>query len=213
LKLNRTVLREQIKEELIARLLSGEYAPGERLVETQLAREFGTSQAPVREALRELELLRFVESEPFRGARVREVTLEELLEIYPVRAALEELAARLAAARLGGAIGAFEKEFEAMKEAAGAGDLHELVRHDVSFHRLIVESSGNRTLKEVWDSLRIGARTIITVVKTDIDLHELAEMHRPLLDALEEKDPEKAGAALRWHFTAFEKMMKGARPE
>ncbi|MBX6762491.1 MAG: GntR family transcriptional regulator [Rubrobacteraceae bacterium] len=213
MKLNRTVLREQIKEELIARLLSGEYAPGERLVETQLAREFGTSQAPVREALRELELLRFVESEPFRGARVREVTLEELLEIYPVRAALEELAARLAAARLGGAIGAFEKEFEAMKEAAGAGDLHELVRHDVSFHRLIVESSGNRTLKEVWDSLRIGARTIITVVKTDIDLHELAEMHRPLLDALEEKDPEKAGAALRWHFTAFEKMMKGARPE
>ncbi|WP_273845585.1 GntR family transcriptional regulator [Rubrobacter calidifluminis] len=213
MKLNRTVLREQIKEELIARLLSGEYAPGERLVETQLAREFGTSQAPVREALRELELLRFVESEPFRGARVREVTLEELLEIYPVRAAMEELAARLAAARLGGAIGAFEKEFEAMKEAAGAGDLHELVRHDVSFHRLIVESSGNRTLKEVWDSLRIGARTIITVVKTDIDLHELAEMHRPLLDALEEKDPEKAGAALRWHFTAFEKMMKGARPE
>lgn len=213
MKLNRTVLREQIKEELIARLLSGEYAPGERLVETQLAREFGTSQAPVREALRELELLRFVESEPFRGARVREVTLEELLEIYPVRAALEELAARLAAARLGGAIGAFEKEFEAMKEAAGAGDLHELVRHDVSFHRLIVESSGNRTLKEVWDSLRIGARTIITVVKTDIDLHELAEMHRPLLNALEEKDPEKAGAALRWHFTAFEKMMKGARPE
>jgi DNA-binding GntR family transcriptional regulator len=213
LKLNRTVLREQIKEELIERLLSGEYAPGERLVETQLAREFGTSQAPVREALRELEHLRFVESEPFRGARVREVSLEELLEIYPVRAALEELAARLAAARLDGKVETFERELEAMREAAGVGDLHELVRHDVNFHRLIVESAGNQTLKEVWDSLRIGARTIITVVKTDIDLHELAEMHHPLLKALQERNPNKAEEALRWHFTAFEKMMKGARPE
>lgn len=63
----RTVLREQVKDVLLERILRGELEPGERLVETRLARELGTSQAPVREALRDLELMRLVESEPFRG--------------------------------------------------------------------------------------------------------------------------------------------------
>src|SRR5688572_24294756 len=93
----RTVLREQIKEILLERILRGELEPGERLVETRLARELGTSQAPVREALRDLQLLRLVESEPFRGARVRAVDDEHLLPVFPVRMALEELAAREAA--------------------------------------------------------------------------------------------------------------------
>src|SRR5262249_33739473 len=83
--ITRVPLREQVKELVLERILDGSYAPGERLVETRIAQELGTSQAPVREALRDLEVLRFVESEPFRGARVREVSEEELAEIYPVR--------------------------------------------------------------------------------------------------------------------------------
>src|SRR5207253_3458723 len=112
---SRVVLREQVKELILARILGGEYVPGERLVETRIAQELGTSQAPVREALRDLELLRFVESEPFRGARVREVSEEELIEIYPVRAAIEEVAAREAAVRLDGDVERLEAELEAMK--------------------------------------------------------------------------------------------------
>src|SRR4029079_9865394 len=79
---SRVVLREQVKELILERILSGEYRPGERLVETRIAQELGTSQAPVREALRDLEVLRFVESEPFRGSRVRSMSVEELVEIY-----------------------------------------------------------------------------------------------------------------------------------
>jgi DNA-binding GntR family transcriptional regulator len=90
----RTVLREQVKEILLERILRRELAPGERLVETRIAQELGTSQAPVREALRDLELLRLVESVPFRGARVRAVRDEDLLGVFPVRAVLEELAAQ-----------------------------------------------------------------------------------------------------------------------
>ena len=211
MSVSRVVLREQIKEILLERILEGIYAPGDRLVEMQLAREFGTSQAPVREALRELELLRFVESEPYRGTRVRTITLAELIEIYPVRAALEELAAREAAVRLDGEVGALEEQYEAMLRAADAGDLHEQVQHDVEFHRRIVEAAGNRTLLDVWRSLRIEARTVITVVKTDIDLHELAEMHRPILEAMAQRDPQRAGLAMRWHFESFAQMMKGAQ--
>src|SRR3954452_5840943 len=101
----RTVLREQVKDVLVQRILRGELQPGERLVETRIAQELGTSQAPVREALRDLELLRLVESEPFRSARVRAFGDAELVQIYPVRAALESLAAREACQRLGGGVG------------------------------------------------------------------------------------------------------------
>jgi DNA-binding GntR family transcriptional regulator len=70
--LRRTTLRDQIKDRIVERILNGTYGPGDRIVESQVATEFGTSQAPVREALRELEALRFVEARPHRGARVRE---------------------------------------------------------------------------------------------------------------------------------------------
>src|SRR5919198_2184926 len=101
----RSVLRDQIKDVIVERILDGVYGPGDRIVEIRVAEELGVSQAPVREALRELELLRLVVSEPFRGVRVRAVSADELREIYPVRAALEEVAARSATAALRGATG------------------------------------------------------------------------------------------------------------
>ena len=98
--LPRSVLADQVKERLLEEIISGRYRPDERIVETQVARELGTSQAPVREALRGLEALGVVEITPFRGARVRRATRRELLEAYVVRSALEELGARLAVPRL-----------------------------------------------------------------------------------------------------------------
>jgi DNA-binding GntR family transcriptional regulator len=195
----RTPLREQVKEVLLERILHGAYAPGDRLVETAIARELGTSQAPVREALRELEQLRLVESSPHKGARVRAVTAAELAEIYPVRAAIEEVAAREAAVRLDGDVAALEAELDAMREAAAAGDFHEQVRHDVEFHRLVVEAAGNRTLADVWRSLNIESRTLVTALSTGIDPNELVELHRPLLDALRARDVARSGAEARRH--------------
>ena len=207
----RTVLREQVKDLLLERILRGDLAQGERLVETRIAQELGTSQAPVREALRDLERLRLVESQPFRGARVRAVTGAEMAEIYPVRAALEEVAARETASRLDAETDArLEAEVQAMRRAAGAGDPHAQVEHDVEFHRLIVEASGNRTLLDVWTSLRVEARTVITVLATNIDPHEIVEMHVPVLTALADRDPERAAQARRRHFEHFgELLLKG----
>jgi DNA-binding GntR family transcriptional regulator len=208
LGLNRVVLREQVKEVLLARILDGVYAPGDRLVETQLAGELGVSQAPVREALRELEMLRFVVSEPFKGTRVRGVSREEVVEIYPVRAALEGLAARLAAQRLDGDVGPLRDLFEAMLGAAEDRNLHEQVALDVDFHRRIVEAAGNRALFETWASLRIEARTLITFLKADMDLLELAKTHRPVLEALADRDPARADASLRQHVEAFGELVR-----
>ena len=205
---NRVVLREQVKEVLLARILDGVYAPGDRLVEIQLAGELGVSQAPVREALRELETLRFVFSEPFKGTRVRGVSREEVVEIYPVRAALEGLAARLAAVGLRGEVDPLRDLFEAMLRAAEAGDLREQVALDVAFHRRIVEAAGNRTLLETWASLRIEARTLITFLKADIDLLDLAETHRPVLEALADRDPDRAETSLRRHVESFGELIR-----
>ena len=96
----RRVLREEIRERLIDDILSGRLTPGTRIVETRLAQELDVSQAPVREALRDLELFGFVTSSPFRGTQVREISPEDLLEIYPIRAALEAVGARAAATRI-----------------------------------------------------------------------------------------------------------------
>ena len=94
--ITRSVLSEQVKGRLLQAILDGRYPPGARIVETRVAKEFGTSQAPVREALRDLEALGVVETAPFKGARVRQPTTEELLEAFEVRAILEGHGAVLA---------------------------------------------------------------------------------------------------------------------
>ena len=209
----RTVLREQVKRLLLERILSGEYAPGERLVETRIAQELGLSQAPVREALRDLQLLRLVESEPFRGSWVREVRDDELAEVYPIRAALEEVAARAAAPAFAGDVGALEGEIHGM---ATAKTLSEQVEHDVRFHELIVEASGNKRLLELWKSLEVEARTAISAVRTGLEPSDAARLHQPILEALRAGDAEEAGRRIRDHVEEFGRMVaagRRARPE
>jgi DNA-binding GntR family transcriptional regulator len=208
----RTVLRDRVREILLERILRGEYRQGERLVETRIAQELGTSQAPVREALRELEQLRLVESEPYRGARVRAVATRELVEIYPVRAAIEEVAGRAAAVRLAGDVRVLARELDAMRAAAEEGDLREQAEHDVRFHRAIVEAAGNSILLDVWSSLRLESRTIITALAVDLDLRELAELHVPVLEALASGDPDRAGAELRRHVERFGELLIQTQP-
>jgi DNA-binding GntR family transcriptional regulator len=214
----RAVFREQIKDVLMQRIVDGQYEPGERIVELRIAEEFGVSQAPVREALRELESLRLVESEPFRGARVRAVRADEIAESYPVRAALEELAAKLAAERLAGAAAPLQAGIDAMRAAAVDGDLRAFVRHDVAFHRVFVEASGNLTLVEVWQSLHVDLRTRFTLIQRLEDLAEVAESHVPIMRALDAGDAERAGRVVREHIEGFgrwfaERGTESANPE
>src|SRR5262245_27683282 len=98
--LDRRVLREEIRDHLMPDILEGRLPPGERIIETRVAQQFDVSQAPVREALRDLEMFGFIDSSPFRGAVVRKMSPEELVQVYPIRAVLEGLAARDAAVRL-----------------------------------------------------------------------------------------------------------------
>ncbi|MGL6279059.1 MAG: GntR family transcriptional regulator [Gaiella sp.] len=205
---SRTVLREQVKTILLHRIVSGELAPGERLVETRIAQELGTSQAPVREALRDLELLRLVESEPFRGARVRAFDDRELIEIYPVRAALEDVAAHLAAERLHGDVAVLEAEVDAMRDAARRDDLKALSEHDVRFHRLVVEAAGIDVLTQCWQLLGVDGRIALTLYNTDVAPREAAELHAPILEAIRSGDGAAAGREARAHVEHFAELVR-----
>ena len=208
--LERTVMREQIKELIIQRILEGTYKPGERIVELQLANELGVSQAPVREALRDLEAMRFIETEPYKGSRVRDVSRDELAQSYPVRAVLEELAGQMATPRATVELfSQLDSEVQNMRKAARNKDQHSLLVHDARFHELIVEATGNTVLLDTWSGLRIEAFTLVSVVTSHLDLVAIANTHLPILEALRSGDAHLTGKVMREHITSFGDLLTG----
>ena len=103
-------LRSNIKDYIQQKIAEGAYRPGDRIVETQLARELNVSQAPVREAILELASIGLLEERPYSGSFVRRLTLSEIEDIFNVRAFVEEYAARRAAKR------ATEEQLEEMEQ-------------------------------------------------------------------------------------------------
>ena len=205
----RSNLREQIKDVILQRILDGEYPPGARLVETRIAQELGVSQAPVREALRDLEQLGCIVHEPFRGCSVRAFSAEELLEAFPVRAALEALAARLAAERM------TEDELlrladlvETMRAAADRGDAHDQSRANAQFHATIMRAARNATLERQWSFLEPFSRTYISVSQPGLDLRALSDRHIPILDALRARDGDAAAAAMHKHLMEAAELLR-----
>jgi DNA-binding GntR family transcriptional regulator len=196
----RSSLRERIKDLMLQRIVAGEYAPGERLVETRIAQELGVSQASVREALRDLEHIGCVSYEPYRGCSVRTFSIDELLEAFPVRAALESLAAQLAGDRMTPAeLAELGRLYKQMLAAARRGEAHDQSLADAAFHGAIVRGSRNATLARQWTYLEPYSRTYITLSRPGADLVELAEEHLPILDALRAGDGQRAGKAMHRH--------------
>ena len=193
----RVILRDQVRDVLLARVMSGEYPPGSRLVETRIAQELGVSQAPVREALRDLEQLGCVEYAPFRGSSVRALSVADLLDAFPVRSVLEALACRLAAERITDA--QLERLGALIEEMRAAGDPRAESAADSEFHATIVEAAGNATLARQWNQLLPHARTFISMTLPASTRGSVAERHVPILDALRRRDPEAAAAAMEEH--------------
>ena len=206
--ISRAVLSDTVKDRLLEAILDGRYPPGSRIIETKAAREFGTSQAPVREALRDLEALGVVEIAPFRGARVRRPSRAELLEAYVVRSELEALVVRLAVPRLtGDDVARLTTLLEEMHAKAETGDTVGEASADAAFHGYLVDVAGNGTLKRVWSLLEPYSRTYITLAVPGADRHRIAGLHAPVLDALQSGDTVRAQAAIRDHFETARTML------
>lgn len=196
----RSVLSDQVKDRLLEAILTGEYPPGSRIVETRVAREFGISQAPVREALRSLASLGLVEMRPHRGAWVRQPSREELIEAVHVRGILEAYAAEVAASRIDDkCVEKLEGLLQDMRDLAEEGDALAQAHKNAEFHETVVKAADNETLMRTWKLLEPFTQTYLTATAPGVDLGWLAGRHVEILDALRARDPEAASNATRKH--------------
>lgn len=198
--LKRTCMRDRIRNVLVERILDGTYPAGTQLKELVLAREFNVSQAPIREALRELEGSGLVHSERFRGTLVRGTDFEEILDSYELRATLETRALHLASPYHGALIAELQHCYTQMRAALAAEDPERYTDYAMRFHRRIMEGSGNRSFLNVWDSLLWDVRGRIVLhrfVETGRSFAPLLHMHETLLGRLAVQDPHGASEALR----------------
>lgn len=201
--IRRECMGDRVKQILLDRIHDGSYPPGMRLVELHIARELNTSQAPVREALHELEAARIVETEPYRGTRVRRVSDTEQREGYQVRAVLEELAAQLGVARLREQVRELRAEADASVAAAKAGDVAAYVHHNLSFHQMIVDAAENAVLTRTWESLGFSIGSHVRASSALGDLLPIAREHQEIADALAQGKGKVAGKLLRHHAEAL----------
>ena len=202
-KLTRESMSQQVRKILVERIMTGELAPGARLMELHIAAELQTSQAPVREALRELEALGLIVTEPYKGSRVREVTKKDIRDAYMVRAALEGLAGQLAAPQMKADTKKLEKLARDIQDAAQRKHIGDYVRHDIAFHRSIVEASQNKVLLRSWDALGFEVRMQLRLVTWSLDLFKVQEEHWPIIAALASGNGEFAGKLLQAHVRGF----------
>ncbi len=193
----RRCMRDDVRDILLRRILDGTYPPGERLVELGLAREFQVSQAPVREALRELEAMGLVHSERYCGTRVREINTRDLIESYQLRALIEEQSVVMAVALPTDFLDEMHLCMHSMTDAMHCGDTARYIAGVTQFHRLIVQQSGNHLFLQTWDNLNVAARAHMMALRMGEHLPKLLNNHQDILQALSSNRHELAAEQLR----------------
>lgn len=200
--LSRELLSDKAYAAIRASIVDGSFAPGEQIVESQVARQMQISQAPVRDALRKLSHEGLVTVVPRRGTFVTEISNEEAADARVVRQALESLAARLIAGHLDSD---FAKRLRGivneMRKAARKHDIAAFRIHDADFHRTIIEASGNVMLPKVWFLLEqsMYSLQVVSSPRNTDEYEAIAEVHESLIEVLEAGDPDVAAQAFVDH--------------
>lgn len=193
-------LWESVYNVLSSRILSGEYEPGLRLVETDLAEELSTSRGPIRSAFRELQRDGLVESDRRRGTFVARLSTEDIDELFSLRAAVETLAVQRAIERVTAA------DIQQLRMLVGEidefqDDLHHSLEADMAFHRAIYELAQHRRLLDVWNTMEAQIRAVAAAVAM-IDSHVVhgsSSAHYELMDAIAARDARAGAQAVARH--------------
>ena len=197
--LKRLCMRDRIRDVLVARILDGTYPAGLQLKELTLAREFNVSQAPIREALRELEGTGLVTSERYRGTRVRGADSVEMRESYELRLMMEVRAIERSLPFTPEVIGHLQSCVNAMRDAVARGDSEPYIDRALDFHRGLVEAGGNGTFLKLWDSLHWEVRGRIALrhlAARGAGLAPMIAMHDTLMNSLSVADKDASVAQL-----------------
>ncbi|MCU1620492.1 MAG: Transcriptional regulator, GntR family [Modestobacter sp.] len=207
------LLSTTVKRLLLDRIVHGHYRPGERIVELQLAKELGTSQSPIREALRDLAAIGIVTIHPRRGARVRLPSGKELADVSIVRSEVDALAARLAAELITDTdLAALEALVEEMLTRLDEGNFPAVTEADARFHQIIAQASRNHALERAFDQLAPVARTFITLTLPGVDVHAIVLEHRTILAALRNREASGAAQAARTHQLNVSELLQAHYP-
>jgi DNA-binding GntR family transcriptional regulator len=200
--LSRGLLSDQAYDLIRQSIIDGIFAPGEQLVESQLARKLSISQAPMREALKKLSHEGLVTNIPRCGSFVTEISAEAAAQAREVRCVLEELAARLAAVRLTETDAHRLRDIvEDMWKAARTRDIAAFRVHDTAFHRAVMELSGNAYLPRLWLQLEPSLQSLQVVSSPRFagEWKAMAQAHADLVSVLEDDDAEAAARRFRDH--------------
>ena len=202
-------LRVLVYEEIKMRILKGEIAPGQRLMEVETSEELGVSRTPVREAIKKLEKEGLVVIEPRKGTYAAKISDEDLIEILEVRESLEALAAQYAANRMKPQqkekLVAVAQRYE---KAVSDGKLSMMIKHDTEFHRILVEGSGNKTLISLIEQLQ---ELLLRFRYLYYDNSKRAEQnppeHRRIVDAVMAGDEKEAYDATMAHIGSLKELV------
>lgn len=186
--------------EIESMILARELEMGERLNDSHLAKRFGISRGPVREAISRLASVGLVEMVRNRGAYVRVIDLEDALEIYEIRAALERASVIHAARRMTPEVlAALRRHTDNMDECERTGDREGYFTTNLDFHRTIHEAAHNQRLRDLCERLARELRLFRHLSLTTAGISESNHEHHQIVDALEAGDIEAAAAAMEDH--------------
>jgi DNA-binding GntR family transcriptional regulator len=196
-------LPEAVSRALRHRILNNELPADTRLVEANLAAEFGVSRGTIRDAMRSLHAEGLIAIVPRRYSVVTRMSHEDAEDVCYARYVLED-------ASVEGGLGRNRKELlkalrvamEHMSFAARTDDMDALVESDTQFHELLVEISGRRRLKDLWSILnsQMGALMRSEIERQGIGLTDAVERHRGILEAVSEGDVTRLRKELRGHY-------------
>ncbi len=200
-RLKAPTLVDTVADHLRDSILAGHFAPGERLFEAALAREFGISRGPIREALALLEGDGLVENEPRRGKFVRALDARTIDEIYSLRRVLEPYAAELIIDSLNDEIReSLDAALDEIRIASKSADRNDLARSDLAFHRKLFELSDHRPLMKVWQDVVSGSLQMLVSFTTPTHpVGDSVKNHQIIIDGIVDKDVAKTHAILVQH--------------
>ena len=190
-----------VQQEIERAILAGEYAPGSKLVEANLAQKLGVSRGPVREAFRMLEEGGLLRNEKNRGVFVRDIPIAEAVEIFDLRAAMDEMVGRQLARNIKPAeVREIKGMVESMERAVKAADAHHYHLLNLKFHDRLVEMAGNGKLTTIYRKLIKELSLFRRLNLADSWLMPIsAGEHRQIVKAIASGDADAAGSALREH--------------
>lgn len=183
-------LRDIVFEHLREAILSGKLEPSTRLMEVQLAEELGVSRTPVREAIRKLELEGLVVMIPRKGAYVADVSLKDVIEVLEIRAGIEGFATSLAAQRMSDSEIVKLKEISnRFKKSLRDQDSEQMVQIDIEFHDYIFQSTSNKKLIQISNSLREQVYRFRKIYITEYNRSEdIIQEHESIIEAISKRN-------------------------